>query len=211
MGVILHAFPSFHGINGRSLALAFIIVVHGAFLWALSSGLRPPTLAQWRESTVIPIEERTRPDEQPPKPPETVAVSPVVPIVDGVPVVDYDGSGWTVAVPPKASGGDPVIPTKESVAPVIVAPQIDTRHGLREPVYPPQEIRLDHTGTVLLAVEVLANGRVGGIRVVQSSGFPRLDDAAMKAAREWRLVPGTRDGVATAMWKQIPITFRLQN
>src|SRR4030095_16524016 len=110
--------------------------------------------------------------------------------------LDYDNTGWTVDVQPKDNGAGPVVPTREFVAPAIVPPQVDSRRGLQEPVYPPQEIRLDHTGTVLLAVEVLANGRVGGIRVVQSSGYPRLDEAAVKAARDWPLVPGTPHGRA---------------
>lgn len=211
MAAVLHAFPSFHGINGRSLALAFIIVVHAAFFVALTTGLRPPILDRMpRDIAYVPID-RDEPTPPPPGPViDQVLITPFVPADPGAPDVPYDDSGWFVREQPRDEG--PLIPPVDTVTPkpVIVQPQIDTQRGLREPVYPPQEVRLNHTGTVLLSVEVLPSGRVGDVRVVQSTGYPRLDEAAIKAAREWHLRPGTRDGVPTAMWKQIPITFRLR-
>jgi protein TonB len=93
--------------------------------------------------------------------------------------------------------------------PVVVEPRIDPRRGLSEPAYPSQEIRLEHEGTVLLSVQILANGRVGEVKLDKSSGYPKLDESALREAKLWRFQPGTRDGVAAAMWKQLPITFRL--
>ena len=62
-----------------------------------------------------------------------------------------------------------------------------------------------------LSVEVLPNGRVGQVRIEQSSGYVKLDESAVREARKWRMKPGMQDGVATAMWKRVPITFRLKN
>ena len=106
------------------------------------------------------------------------------------------------------AGGEPgtAIPRE----PVIVLPQIDSRVGLSEPLYPSADIRAGHTGTVHLSVYVLENGRVGDVRLDQSSGYARLDESALREARRWRLKPGMRDGVPVAMWKKIPITFQLQ-
>jgi protein TonB len=64
---------------------------------------------------------------------------------------------------------------------------------------------------VWLLVQILPNGRVGQVRVDQSSGFVRLDESAMREARKWRMKPGLQDGVATAMWKRVPVTFQLKN
>lgn len=82
---------------------------------------------------------------------------------------------------------------------------------MSEPLYPSSEIRAGNAGTVVLSVLVLENGRIGHVRLDHSSGHPRLDESAMREARRWRLRPGMRDGVPVAMWKQIPVTFRLKD
>lgn len=63
--------------------------------------------------------------------------------------------------------------------------------GLSEAVYPSAAIRLNQTGTVILSVQVLENGRVGEVRIEQSSGYARLDESAMREARLWRFKPGS--------------------
>ena len=62
---------------------------------------------------------------------------------------------------------------------------------------------------MLLSLQILADGRVGEVKLDRSSGFPKLDESAMREAKRWRFVPGTSDGTPQAMWKQVPITFRL--
>lgn len=62
---------------------------------------------------------------------------------------------------------------------------------------------------MILSAWVLETGRVGAVRIEQSSGYPKLDAAATREAARWRLNPGMKDGVPVAMWKQIPITFQL--
>lgn len=63
---------------------------------------------------------------------------------------------------------------------------------------------------MILSVYVLGNGRIGEVRIEQSTGYPGLDEAAAREARRWRFKPGTRDGVPAPMWKQVPITFQLR-
>jgi protein TonB len=63
---------------------------------------------------------------------------------------------------------------------------------------------------VILEVYVLETGRVGDARVKQSSGFPKLDEAALREVkRSWRLTPGTENGKPVAMWGQFAVTFKL--
>jgi protein TonB len=48
------------------------------------------------------------------------------------------------------------------------------------------------------------------VRVKQSSGFPKLDEAAVREVkRSWRLVPGTEGGKPVPMWGQFAVTFKL--
>ena len=79
-----------------------------------------------------------------------------------------------------------------------------------KPVYPPLSKRLGEQGKVMVRVLIGADGTVQSASLARSSGFNRLDDAAMAAVLKWRFVPGKRDGVAQAMWHQIPVNFVLE-
>jgi protein TonB len=54
------------------------------------------------------------------------------------------------------------------------------------------------------------DGQASQASVTSSSGFERLDLAAVNAALAWRYVPGKRAGVAEAMWFDIPLDWVLQ-
>jgi TonB family protein len=54
------------------------------------------------------------------------------------------------------------------------------------PSYPLSEREQHHTGTVLMKVTIGGDGRVASAQVLRSSGYPRLDESAVKAVRLWR-------------------------
>jgi len=66
------------------------------------------------------------------------------------------------------------------------------------PPYPRISLRLDEEGSVLVRIHVGADGRVGAVEVLESSGFERLDEAAVAGVRAWRFEPEVRDGKAVA-------------
>lgn len=68
--------------------------------------------------------------------------------------------------------------------------------------YPEQARKLGIEGTVELFVELAADGRVQDVRVVTSSGFPILDNAAVKGFYAVGRFPGKSD-----VWSY---TFRLE-
>lgn len=76
--------------------------------------------------------------------------------------------------------------------------------------YPPISHRLGEQGTVMIQVLVSDKGLPKDARIKTSSGFFRLDDAALTAVFSWRFVPGKRAGVAQSMWFTVPITFGIQ-
>lgn len=78
------------------------------------------------------------------------------------------------------------------------------------PAYPPLSRRLGEQGQVLLRVWVEADGRPGQIEIRRSSGFERLDRAALQAVQRWRFVPGKRAGLPEAMWAEVPLQFVLE-
>lgn len=80
-----------------------------------------------------------------------------------------------------------------------------------QPNYPEASRRRREEGELLLKVEVLANGRVGRLDMVKSSGFALLDEAALRTVRNWRFKAALKGREAVICWVNIPISFRLNN
>lgn len=78
------------------------------------------------------------------------------------------------------------------------------------PAYPSTSYRLGEQGLVVVRVLIGVDGAAQDAKVQASSGYPRLDEAALKAARGWRYVPGRRGGVPEAMWVDVPVRWELQ-
>lgn len=97
------------------------------------------------------------------------------------------------------------VPVGEDSLPVVDA----SAAGNPKPAYPKASRALGEQGKVLLDVYIEDDGRVGNIRLHQSSGFARLDEAALLAVRQWRFTPARRAGRAVAMWTVQPISFDL--
>jgi protein TonB len=82
--------------------------------------------------------------------------------------------------------------------------------GLTQPVYPLYSRRHGEEGTVVMEVEILATDEHGRIEVVQSSGYSRLDRAAVDALNEAKYVAARRAGVPITTTKRFAFTFRLE-
>jgi protein TonB len=211
----VNSFPSLNQWNSpRAWALAIIALLHVGFFYALTHGLsiNPLKILEPLPPKFIPLPEQPEPVDRIKIPdPEIKPLQPkltyVKPVIDVEPEVT--GTGPFVNDIPKI--GDEIGPgsVSEPLPPTVVEPRIDSRRGLTEPYYPADVIRKGGEGTVLLSIYILADGRVGEVRLVSSSGHTKLDDSAMREAKKWRFVPGTSDGQPMAMWKQVPVTFRL--
>ncbi|MCD9028141.1 TonB family protein [Luteimonas sp. BDR2-5] len=77
------------------------------------------------------------------------------------------------------------------------------------PRYPPAAVREGIEGTVLLDIEVAGNGEIERIVVAESSGHPLLDDAAVRAARRWRVHPGAATSDVDVVRMRVPVDFRM--
>lgn len=181
--------------------------------WLLNSGLSHQII----DVVLGPIETRMieeapdRDEPPPPPPPKIETPPPFVPppeIAIELPAeapptnaIQQTTQVRPTAPPPVAAPPAPIART---------APRSDSRRPLTQPEYPPSSRRAGEAGTVILEVYVLENGRVGEAKVKQSSGFPRLDEAAVREVkRSWRLVPGTENGKPVPMWGQFAVTFKL--
>lgn len=78
------------------------------------------------------------------------------------------------------------------------------------PTYPELARRRQMEGTVVVEALVNGRGRVDGLNVHASSGYHLLDDAALKAVRNWLFEPGKKGGVPMAMSVLVPVRFALR-
>jgi TonB family protein len=77
------------------------------------------------------------------------------------------------------------------------------------PAYPLMARMRGYEGVVLLAVEVLTDGRPGEVRIKKSSGYALLDQSALNAVRAWRFEPARKMDVPLVMTVDIPVRFSL--
>ena len=78
------------------------------------------------------------------------------------------------------------------------------------PEYPLIARRRGFQGTVVLEVLVDRNGRVGDLRVFNSSGYKVLDRAAVKSVSEWIFRPAIKGNENIEMWVRVPVCFQLK-
>lgn len=78
------------------------------------------------------------------------------------------------------------------------------------PRYPAQSKQHGEQGRVLLRVFVNAEGLVEQLTLRKSSGYERLDEAALDSVKQWRFAPAKRGQQAVSAWVVVPVSFSLQ-
>lgn len=214
----------------RNLVIASSVVVfHVAALWALQSGLLRRAIEVVVPAEILsefitpPLPKPPPPVPTPPQPkpplPQPKAPSPPPPpmplaIPDPVPVPTAPVGVTTppaplppIAAPVAATPAPPAPPP----APKIELPSSDADYLQNpKPPYPPMSQRLGEQGKVVVRVLIGTDGQAQQAEVKTSSGFERLDQAALATVKRWRYVPGKRNGVVEAMWFNVPINFVLE-
>ena len=91
-----------------------------------------------------------------------------------------------------------------------IATPATLQNGNQPPVYPREAERRRLQGTVVLRVQIGADGRATQVDVIESSGHKLLDDAAQARLMIWAYRPGKRhDGTAAPDIIEIGINFQL--
>jgi protein TonB len=201
----------------RMAAFVLVVIIHVLFVYVLASGLGKKVV----EVVLGPVETRLieelpdEEDEPPPPPPQIDTPPPYVPPPEVSIEIPMD-SGPTTAISNVTSerpvaAPPPIAPKPVERATVKTPPSTQGRGArITQPEYPPAARRAGEEGTVQLQVFVLESGRAGEVKVARSSGFPKLDEAAIKEVqRNWRFVPGKEDGKPVSMWHTFAVTFRL--
>lgn len=80
-----------------------------------------------------------------------------------------------------------------------------------QPQYTPEAMANRIEGRVGLSTVVLADGKVGEVKVTRSlDSVHGLDESAVKAMKQWEFKPGTKDGKPVAVRVSIDMTFTLK-
>ncbi len=194
--------------------MAVVLLMHVGIIYGLAYGLSranveviPPPL------TADVLEEELEEDEAepPPPPPEFEPPPP-----DYVPPpeisIDLPVTTSQTAITAVTDKKAPPPPPPPKVEKPTTLPKADPRRSNSKPDYPAASKRLGESGAVVLAMLVGEDGKVTEAKVDSSSGFPRLDEAAVKEAiRRWRFLPGTEDGKPKAMWHKVRVVFNLED
>jgi TonB family protein len=78
-----------------------------------------------------------------------------------------------------------------------------------DPEYPQGAVERRAQGTTSVAILVDANGHPGAVRVLQSSGDPQLDAAAVRAVQKWEFTAATSHSHVVPSWGRLEVNFDL--
>ena len=206
---------SYVGLTQVPTRLLVVGGLHLAVIWALINGLHVPTVFEKPTHTTARLINED-PPPLPPRTPPDVKTTPVAFTPAKLPpLVIEDNMARETAItppPPLELPHDAGAMLAAEPKPLITGAAVDPRHPLTQPDYPMSSIHLNEQGKLALAVLVGADGRVVDVKVAQSSGSTRLDQAAVNEARaHWRLKPASRNGVPFEQWLTLGVVFRLED
>ena len=194
--------------TSRTVGFVVVVVLHVGAFYALQSGLAKnfvDALAGPLEASLI--EEVVIEEAAPPPPPPDFEAPP--PAFIPLPDISIEAPAPQQTISKVTAVKKPPPPPPP---PKIVPPRSNPRRPITQPPYPTMSRRLGEEGVVTLLLTVNENGRVTEARVDESSGFERLDEAAVREAlRRWRLIPGTINGKASSMQFKFAVRFRIED
>jgi protein TonB len=80
----------------------------------------------------------------------------------------------------------------------------------KAPAYPMLSRKRKEQGTVWLLLLVSKEGLVKELKLKKTSGFDRLDQAALQAVKKWQFQPARKQGQPIDYWYELPLKFSLQ-
>ena len=225
--------PPVRQLNRNILIGGSVVLFHVAALWALQSGLLRRAveivvpvaiLSEIMAPPAPKVEQPPEPDQPVPPPPAKQAAArkvertpPPAPQPAAVPSpapAREAVTGVEVMLPPApaiAAAAQPA-PAPAAAVDKVELPFTDADYAPNEDVFRPPGIssRLGEYGTVVLRVTVGINGMATQVQLAKSSGYPRLDNAALQGARRLRFKPAIRNGVPVEFSYDFPVKYQPQ-
>lgn len=219
--------------NQRQLGM-LVLALHGAAVWGLMQlGPVRDTLREVAPVMVSLIDTPAAapaappPLPAPPKParPEPAPLLPPPVLIQNAAPAPPPQPQAVVAAAEAAPSAAPAAPTPAAApaaaaapspapAPVAAGPRMLPSAAVQylvPPVveYPRASRRLNETGRVIVRVLITEAGLPDRLSVERSSGFARLDEAALAAVRKARFRPYTENGQPQSGWALVPLSFDL--
>jgi periplasmic protein TonB len=184
--------------------IAFVLALHLVLIYALINGLSTKVVRVIKG----PLETRIIQEARPP--PEVPTMPP--PRLLQPPPVFVPPPEINIAQPPPASTisavNTPPPPAAAPAAPTGVHTQAKMLADCKEPDYPSASERLGESGKVVLALRIGTDGQVMDSKVQKSSGYPRLDKAALEALSLCKFTPASVDGEPVESLVSLPYVFK---
>jgi protein TonB len=161
------------------------------------------------------------PDTPPPPPPvrQPKLPPPPAPLMTSKPSpapAPFEAPPPPEVIPAPAPPAPPVVeappapaPAPAPTAPIAISAEQVSYLYRSEPSYPPRSQELGESGTVILRVEIDANGLPRDITVNKSSGYTRLDNAAKIAVKRARFKPYLLNGRPVVAAALLPFEFNI--
>jgi protein TonB len=214
--------PQSHEREARLAGFFVVLAMHGAVLYGLwqdrvlpspsesatlyvdlledPPGARLPKPAPLRARVVKPVERTQSLFAQrfAAQAPVSSAVEPVAP-----PSQPQENDAPVESAPPPASA--------RPTAPIALGGDLAKLCPERTPpAYPLLSRKLGEAGKAVLRVELDESGRIDNAAVRSSSGYARLDEAALMAVKRWRCNPAVRNGLEVRAVALQPFNFVLE-
>ena len=198
----------------RTIIVVIVALLHVGMYYVIESGLSQHLISMLAPPVQTKIiEEQIKQEDLPPPPPPDIAEPP--PFIPP-PEVTIQIQTASTAIQVVTNERPPAV-----VPPVVAppAPTIAPSPAKRDPkkskdpndYYPAASNRADETGQVQVRCLAGLDGKCTQASVTKSSGYARLDEAAVKYATEGlRVLPGTENGVPVAKWFDFLVTFKQQ-
>ncbi|WP_374402295.1 energy transducer TonB [Niveibacterium sp.] len=199
----------------RTVGLVVVVLFHAILFYALVSGLARKVVEVVKAPLETKIIEEVKPPEDKPPPPPPPKLAPPPPAFIPPPEVRV-----TTATAPSDATISTVTQTKPTepvpvAAPVPVVKQSNVRHtasfvSCETPVYPRGAADAGEHGTTRLAFLLDVTGKPLEGRVENSSGYRRLDQAALKAFTKCVYKPAIENGQPVQAWVVIDFEWTLE-
>jgi TonB family protein len=79
-----------------------------------------------------------------------------------------------------------------------------------KPVYPREDVLANHQGTVRLSFLVNEEGNAVDSKILQSSGYPTMDEAARGPILKCKFKPARQDGRPVAQWTEVHYVWTIK-